>query len=157
MLGNMFAVNSLVLLRQNLEYESYSQYSAKISNYWYLILIPLAVVVIWWLFPQLEKLLNKKTKNSKGKAPAEDLFTSLCRAHSLSPAEVNLLVKMASLLHLKNPSLLFVDPAHYAKLSGGHGANNEYAVLRKKLFGLEVVPEVPAQMPSHNQQSLQQV
>jgi len=136
------ADQSLLLAQYEREIGYYTKNSAQFSNYWYLLLVPLAIGVIWWLLPQVEKIINPAPPARKGDAPSADLFSTLCQAHGLKANEVNLLTTIAGLLNLKNPALLFVDPYHFSKFISSRQDSEGYEALRNKLFGREVSQEM---------------
>jgi hypothetical protein len=66
------------------------------------------------------------------------LFSELCHAHGLKASSRRLLTRLAAARRLKNPSLLFVEPAHFESSNLPHAmqhAADELQLLRDQIFG----------------------
>ena len=94
------------------------------------LVIGLAAVAAFWLGLYL---WDKRRKPRPGAAAAGDLFDDLCRAHELSWADRDLLMRAAA---GGRPAAVFIDPDALARFAAASPADGPACkALRSRLFG----------------------
>jgi hypothetical protein len=97
-----------------------------------ILLVLSAAVAVTALGVALLRLAGRFRTNS-----SRAFFRELCRAHGLSQSSRRALMRLAAARGLTNPSVLFVEPRHFATtdLSPAlHAVEKELQLLRERLF-----------------------
>ncbi len=126
-------------------FSRYSRRSGSLSENWFLVAVFVAIPVLWGALTYWDKY--RKRHAPSGNNP-KSLFLELCRAHTLSRADRSLLLKAAETRRLKQPAMVFIDPAILRELAAARSADaGAYRQLAKKVLGAECLAET---VPHHD-------
>lgn len=99
-----------------------------------------AITILWLVLYVLDKY--KKTETQIKKKPKVPLFLQLCRAHSLTSEQSNLLKTMTTRSGLQPAEVIFVDPTLWSHCIKDSIHNQEQLrEIMAKLFGAERVEQ----------------
>ena len=114
-------------------FSDYTRRSSSLTDNRFLIGVFLAIGLFWiglYYWDKHRKQIRRDGHNPKS------LFLELCRSHQLSRSERSLLLRVAEMKQLNQPTAIFIDPAILGSLAASSSSGaGEYKALLEKLFG----------------------